>query len=354
MKKINILEVTLRDGSYAINFSFTAADTANICKKLEEIGFEYIEIGHGIGLNASNFDKYGRAVATDEEYMIAAEGALKKAKYGMFCIPGIAKLEDLDVAAKHNMGFVRIGTNVTQIEESESFIKKAKDNGFFVGANFMKSYALPPEKFAEKVKLSEKYGADMVYLVDSSGGMFSNDIRRYYEAIRKVSDIPLGFHGHDNLGLALSNSLEAIELGFEFIDSSMQGLGRSSGNTATELLVAALIKKKQNVGIDFLKLLNAGHEYITPLLKTRGRAPLDIISGYADFHSSYMHKIHKYSSAYNIDPALLIIELCKIDKVNADDKLLEEIAKRIKKEESICLTKYGFDRYFGGEQDDKR
>ena len=79
MKMINILETTLRDGSYAINFSFTPADTAVISRALEEAGFEYIEVGHGVGLNASNCD-YGRAVATDEEYMIAAKNALKKAK----------------------------------------------------------------------------------------------------------------------------------------------------------------------------------------------------------------------------------------------------------------------------------
>lgn len=169
MRKVKLLETTLRDGSYAINFGFSASDTAIICKKLEGAGFEYIEIGHGVGLNASNCG-YGQAVASDEEYMAAAESTLAKAKYGMFCIPGIAKLGDLETAGKHNMGFVRVGTNVTQVRESEEFIRKAKDLGMFVAANYMKSYALSPEKFAENVVLSEKYGADVVYIVDSSAG----------------------------------------------------------------------------------------------------------------------------------------------------------------------------------------
>jgi len=64
----------------------------------------------------------------------------------MFCIPGIAKLENLDVAKKHKMGFIRIGTDVTKVKESEKFIKKAKKLGFFVTANYMKSYALEPQK----------------------------------------------------------------------------------------------------------------------------------------------------------------------------------------------------------------
>src|SRR5574337_921441 len=124
-RKIKILDTTLRDGSYAINFSFTSSDTSILCKNLEDAGFEYIEIGHGSGLNASNLG-YGKTVQTDEEYMIAADEVLGKAKYGMFCIPGIARLKDLDIASKHNMEFIRVGTDVTKVPKSEIFIKKAK------------------------------------------------------------------------------------------------------------------------------------------------------------------------------------------------------------------------------------
>ncbi len=348
--KIKILDTTLRDGSYAVNFSFTSADTSVICKNLENAGFEYIEIGHGSGLNASSLE-YGKTVQTDEEYMIAAEESVTKAKYGMFCIPGIARLEDLDLASKHNMGFIRIGTDVTKVEKSEDFIKKAKKNGMFVAANYMKSYALPPEKFAEKVKLSEKFGADIVYIVDSAGGMFSENVVEYFKAIRKISNIPIGFHGHDNLGLAVSNSLTAAEIGIEFIDSSLQGLGRSSGNACTEMLILALKKKGFETGIDFHKVLDIGQMYVQPLMNAKGKMPLDIISGYADFHSSYMHHIMKYSTKYNIDPINLIIEYSKINKVEIDVVELEKIAQKLKSEDNIYTAKYRFNRYIGREQD---
>lgn len=352
MKKVTILDTTLRDGSYTINFSFTSTDTSIICKQLENAGTEYIEIGHGLGFNASNLG-YGRAVQSDEEYMIAAEKSLKKAKYGMFCIPGIARLEDLNTAQKHNMGFVRVGTDVTKVPQSEKFIKKAKSAGMFVAANYMKSYVMQPEKFAQKVKLSERYGADIIYIVDSAGGMFPENIRDYYKAIRKVSNIPIGFHGHDNLGLAISNSLTAVEIGIDLIDSSLQGLGRSSGNACTEILVTALKKKGYETGIDFLKILEIGQTYVQPLITTRGKMPLDIVAGYADFHSSYMHHIMRYSSKYNIDPAILIIEMTKIDKVDLDEKILNKVAQKIKRSEVVYTAKYGFNRYVGGEQERK-
>ncbi|MEK6979796.1 MAG: 4-hydroxy-2-oxovalerate aldolase [Candidatus Micrarchaeota archaeon] len=351
MKKVNILETTLRDGSYAVNYSFTALDTATISRQLELAGFEYIEIGHGVGFNGST-KGYGKAVATDEEYLIAAKGALKNSKFGMFCIPGIAEVENIDMAHKHGMSFVRVGTNVTEIPKSEDFIKRAKDCGMFVAANYMKSYALPPRKFAENVLLSEKYGADMVYLVDSAGGMFTENVLEYYNAIRSVSDIPVGFHGHDNLGLAIANSIAIAEAGASFVDSSLQGLGRSSGNATTEILVAALMKKGYALGIDFIKTLELGQKYINPILPFKGKMPLDIVSGYADFHSSYMHKIEKYSVKYSINPCILIIELCKVDRVNASDEVLEKIAQRIKKDEEFYLAKYDFGKYVGGEQDE--
>jgi len=352
LKKNKILDTTLRDGSYAINFSFTSNQTSQICQKLEEAGIEFIEIGHGTGFNSSNRG-YGKAVQTDEEYMIAAQEVLKDSKYGMFCIPGIAQIDNLDVAAEHNMSFVRIGTDVTKITESKDFIKRAKDLGLYVFANYMKSYAMIPEKFAQQVLLSERYGADTVYIVDSAGGMFPENIKEYYDSIRKVSDISIGFHAHDNLGFAISNSISAIDIGIDIVDSSLQGLGRSSGNASTELLVLALKKKGYETGVNFLKVLEIGWEYIQPLLKTLGNNPLDTISGYADFHSSYMPKIIKYAIQYNIDPINLILEITKIDKINVEDSNIIEIIKKIPKSTIDIKTKYDSSLYVGGEQDEK-
>jgi 4-hydroxy 2-oxovalerate aldolase/long-chain acyl-CoA synthetase len=158
----------------------------------------------------------------------------------------------------------------------------------FVAANFMKSYVLTPEEFAQKVKIAENYGADMVYIVDSAGGMFEHNIKEYYDAVKKISNIPIGFHGHDNLGLAVSNSLAAAKFGIEFLDSSLQGLGRSAGNAATEILVFCLMKLGYKLNIDYLKLLDVGYKYIQPLVPHKGKIPLDIVSGFAEFHSSYM------------------------------------------------------------------
>ena len=96
LKKIKskLLDCTLRDGSYENNFGFTKNDTFQICKSLERAGVEFIEVGHGLGLGASKRTKF-RAVEEDKAYLDAAKKALKKSKWGVFCIPGISSLEDL-------------------------------------------------------------------------------------------------------------------------------------------------------------------------------------------------------------------------------------------------------------------
>ncbi|HYW09134.1 MAG TPA: hypothetical protein VE913_19395, partial [Longimicrobium sp.] len=209
---VNVMDCTLRDGSYSINFGFTGEDTANICSALEAAGFRYLEIGHGIGLGA-NERTHTRAAATDLEYCRAGRDSLTEAKYGMFAIPGIATLDDVEMAADHGMGFIRVGTDVTDVAQSEPFIAAALRRGMLVATNIMKSYTIAPAAFAQLVKQSESYGSQLAYVVDSAGCMSPEDVVEYYRAIREVSDIPVGFHGHDNLGMAVYNSLRMADEG---------------------------------------------------------------------------------------------------------------------------------------------
>ncbi|HEU0302458.1 MAG TPA: hypothetical protein VFR37_23565, partial [Longimicrobium sp.] len=277
----------------------------------------------GLGAEASG---YGRAGASDAGYARAAREALTEAAFGMFCIPGIASLDDVAMAADNGMGFIRVGTDVTDIPASEPFVKEAERRGMLVMTNIMKSYTLPPERFAEEVKRSEGFGSRVAYLVDSAGCMSPEDVVQYYQAIRAVSDIPIGFHGHDNLGMAAYNTLRLVDEGAEFVDSSLQGLGRGAGNVVTEALVAALHKRGYSTGIDFLRTLRAGYKLVYPLRVKGGIMPLDVVAGYAGFHSSFIPKALRVARRHQIDPARLIIEVCRVDRVHFEEELVEQIA----------------------------
>lgn len=345
----NIMDVTLRDGSYAVNFQFSEYETEAICNSLNQAGIRYIEIGHGMGLSAS-CAKNGLALCSDIEYLQAAQKSAGNAKYGMFCIPGVADLSDLELLTDYGASFVRIGSNVTEIRNTEKYIKKAKNLGLEVMANYMKSYVASPSEFSENVKMSEAFGADVVYIVDSAGSMDIDDITKYYEAIKSVSNIKVGFHGHNNLGLAVSNSLEGLKLGFDFIDTSLLGIGRSAGNAATEILVANLMKRMNEDTFDLKKLLDCSEKYVRPLWKHKTNA-LDLYCGIAEFHTSYIKYIRKYAMKYRVNPLDLIVRYSMYNKVDLEEENLDKIAAEMEKDEACIFTDFGFNEYIGDEQD---
>ncbi len=324
----DILDVTLRDGSYLIDFQFTAEDTATIAAALESIGFRWIEVGHGLGLNASQAGK-GMAAATDEEYMEASAEALADAKWGMFFIPGIGRHEDIRLAAKYGMSFIRIGTNVTEAAQAEPYIALAKELGLVVSYNAMKSYAVTPAEFGNVVAQVQHWGADIACLVDSAGSMDPDSVAAYLRGAKAESSSRLGFHGHDNLSLAMANTLRAIEEGAVLVDSSLQGMGRSAGNTVTEVLVAILQRRGSMRHIDLKAAMDVGQGLIQPLLGKRGVDPMAVTGGLAKFHSSFTGKVQSYAKKHDIDVRDLIVRLCQEDQVSAPDELLERLSHEL-------------------------
>lgn len=324
----DILEVTLRDGSYLIDFQFTAADTATIAAALESVGFRWIEVGHGLGMNASQAGK-GLAAASDAQYMEAAAQALKRAKWGMFFIPGIGREEDLRLAASYGMSFIRIGTNVTETAQAEPYIALAKELGFVVSYNAMKSYAVDPQEFGRIVARVRSWGADIACLVDSAGSMDPDSVAAYIRAAKNQSDSPLGYHGHDNLSLAMANTLRAIEEGAVLVDSSLQGMGRSAGNAITEVLVAILQRRGLMSHVDLKTAMDIGQGLIQPLLGKRGIDPMAVTSGLAKFHSAFTGKVQSYARKHDIDVRDLIVRLCQEDQVSAPDELLERLSQEL-------------------------
>lgn len=348
---IDVLDCTLRDGSYVNGFQFTLRDTKRIVHALDTSGISMIEIGHGLGLGASRKGGPYEAAASDEQYLQAAAEVVKSAKVGMFCIPGIASLDDIDRACASGLGFVRIGTNVTEVRESAAYIERAKQHGLLVCTNYMKSYVLPPMALVDQARLSKSYGADVVYVVDSAGGMLPDEVEAYVKALRDHVEIEIGYHGHNNMGLAVSNSILCATLGARFVDVTLQGLGRSAGNASTEQVVMLLNRMGIRTDYDVFKLMDAGYDLVNPMVGQAGLNPIDMVAGYALFHSSYMPLIKKYSNLYCVDPRRLIIEVCKFDQVNAPAEVVEQAAKSLTAiDRDVFFGKYNLDHYRINEQ----
>lgn len=320
---VEILDCTLRDGSYAVNFGFTKEDTREISRDLDAAGIYYIEVGHGIGVGAQDRG-LGMAAATDREYMSHAFG-----NWGMFAIPGTATLSDIRDLATSGAGFVRIGCDVDKVNAAEPFIKTARDAGLYVFSNIMKSYATECDDFAREASKCLDWGADCIYIVDSAGCMLPRDISLYAEKVRELRpDARLGFHGHNNLGMAVANSFACIEDGFHVIDTTLCGIGRGAGNAPTEQ-ITALLGKEGYSHANILKILDIGEKYIRPLVGRSCPTQLDIMSGVYNFHSSYMPIVLDVSRKFRVDPRIVISKLYNVSVVNVTEEMVVAVAKTI-------------------------
>jgi 4-hydroxy 2-oxovalerate aldolase len=330
-QRVEILECTLRDGSYAVDFKFTENDTAVLAGVLGQLGFRWIEVGHGVGLGAAKAGK-GTMPASDERLIEAAKRAAPNAQIGCFFIPGVGTADQLKSARAAGLDFIRIGYNAPEIEEAFSYLTLAKELGLKVCLNFMKTYGISPEAFGEKARAGAAAGADVVYCVDSAGSMFPDDVRRYLSAARERSECELGFHGHSNLQFAVANSVEAVRCGAIFIDTTLYGLGRSAGNVPTEIAVAVFNNLGIETGVDLFDVMDAAEEFMSPLMsQMQLHDMMAVAMGCSQFHSAFLPAVAAAAGKHGVELRRLVVAMGKLDPVNLDEDDLNRVASSLPK-----------------------
>jgi 4-hydroxy-2-oxovalerate aldolase len=323
LSAVEILDCTLRDGSYAVDFKFTEDTITSVLTGLEGSGVRFIELGHGMGLNAAERTPHPTRVSDARCFSIASE-TLTSASWGMFCIPGIAELDHLREAVASGMQFVRIGVDITAIAPAEAFIALAKDLGITTFANLMKTNVLGTDGVTDAVRQCAEYGADIVYLVDSVGGYLPSDVTELFEKVDQSVTIPLGFHGHDNLSLANANSLAAAMSRAQFVDTTLDGIGRGAGNTVTETFAATLHARGNRNTYDFRGLAELSESVIRPLERLHDDRTYQLVGGITRTHSSFFPLISRCARAVNVDVFELMAAVAEIDRVHpAEDMVLE-------------------------------
>jgi 4-hydroxy-2-oxovalerate aldolase len=329
MSKLKLLDTTIRDGSYVMNFNYPKRLIIKILKILDSSGIDYIEIGHGLGIGAYKLNKY-KSKTSDVVYGNLARKTLTSSQWGMFCIPGIASLAEVKELVDLGMNFIRIGTETDKHHTAEDYIKLAKKHNLLVCHNIMKSYTLTPNELALLAMKSESYGADVVYIVDSAGGMVPEQVKNYVNKIQEKTSIHVGFHGHDNLNLSIANSLQAATAGAYIIDGTMQGIGRGGGNASIEVLIGLLQKLGlSDLKYDLDKIALFSQKKIVPLFNRR-LILLDLYCGLNFFHSSYLEQLEIIAHINGVSVYSLMREYTKVDKVYFDSVLATSIALRIK------------------------
>lgn len=329
---INIVENTLRDGSYVVDFQFTSQNTHDLTKGLADLGFRMIEVGHGLGLGAWNNPKAGLSKENDREYIRSARKAAPGAEIGVFFIPGIGTKQDMLIAKELGIDFIRIGTNIDNFRITREYLEYAKELGLFAAVNLMKSYAVKSYEFTKIVHEIDHWGmADVIYLVDSAGCMLPEEVFTYIDRTKENITTPLGFHGHNNLSLAVANTIQAMKAGATYLDTCVRGMGRSAGNAQTEVLIY-LLQQMGVIGneISLYDLYEFANHYVVPLMpRLQGLTDEEVHIGVSKFHTSFMPFANSAAEKYAIDKRKLIQKVSAVNCLNPSEDLFYDIARTI-------------------------
>ena len=328
-KFIHVLDSTLRDGSHALSHQLTAEQVARVAQGLDEAGVEMIEVSHGDGLGGSTIT-YGFSKQSELELLKAASSVIKRGKLAVLLLPGIGTKDDLKLAADCGAKVAQIATHVTEADIAEQHIGVAKKMDMEVIAMLMLSHMGSPEKIVEQGKLMEGYGADVVQVTDSAGALLPHTVTDRVAALRAALKIGVGFHGHNNLSLAVANSVAAIEAGAGLIDCCTCGLGAGSGNTPTEVLAAVLDKLGYPTSIDLWKIMDVAEEIVRPLMQKPvriGRTSLTM--GYAGVYSSFLLHADKAAEQFGVDARDILVELGQRNVVGGQEDMIVEVARML-------------------------
>ena len=324
--KIHILDSTLRDGSHALAHQFTAEQVTNVVKALDDAGVEIIEVSHGDGLGGSTVT-YGFSKQSEMELLKAASSVIKRAKLAVLLLPGIGTKDDLKMAADFGAKVAQIATHVTEADISEQHVGLAKKMGMKVISMLMMSHMGSPEKIAEQGKLAENYGSDVVLVTDSAGALMPHSAKERIAALRAAVKIDIGFHGHNNLSLAVANSVAAIEEGARWLDACTCGLGAGSGNTPTEVITAVLDKLGYETGIDLWKIMDVAEDIVRPImLKPVRIGKVSLTMGYAGIYSSFLLHADRAAEKFGVDARDVLVELGKRKLVGGQEDQIVEVA----------------------------
>ena len=337
MRKIRLIDTTLRDGMHAVSHQLTPSQMAGVAAGMDEAGVGTIELGHGDGLGGSSF-QYGFSRATDREYLTAVGRVLKNAKMDVLLIPGIGTIEHLKEAMECGATTVRVATHVTEADVTEEHIHFAKRNGLETVGFLMMSHMASPEKIVEQAKKMESYGSDIIYVTDSAGAMVPDDVKARISAVKNVVAVPVGFHAHNNLGLAIGNTLAAIETGAEVVDGSVRGLGAGAGNAQLEVLVAVLAKMGYVTNVDLYKIMDVGEQLVEPLMHRPiviNNAALCI--GYAGAYGSFLLHAYRAGEKFHVDPRDILIEMGRRKTVGGQEDMIIDVAIELAKQKGNTL-----------------
>lgn len=262
--EIKVLDCTIRDGGLMNDHQFSPELVRQVYKAASEAGIDYVELGYKADESQFDRSKFGAMkFCKEEDLKEATDGIENGAKLSVMVDIGRVDPAAIPPKSESVVSMMRVASYVKDIDKAIDLVNQIHDKGYETTVNVMAvSHARERELDEALIQLEKECATDVVYLVDSFGALYSEQIA--YMAKKYKSLMPskeIGIHAHNNQQLAFANTIEAIINNINFLDATIFGIGRAAGNCPMELLLGFLKNPKfdlrpvlELIGSDFLKM----------------------------------------------------------------------------------------------------
>ena len=330
MSRIRYFDATLRDGSHAIQHQLSRDTIADYCEAMDDAGMYVIVVGHGNGLGASSL-QVGLSKLADEEMLSTARQHLKHTKLGAYMIPGFGTIKDnLIPAINAGVDLFKIGCHCTEADTTRQHIEYIRNQGKEVYGVLMNYHMTSTERLLEEAQKMQSYGAQGIILMDSAGASTPEMVKRTISTLVDHLYVLVGFHPHNNMGLAVANGYTAVQEGARIIDGTLRGFGAGAGNVQLEALSALLIKEGYELNQNLYAMMDASENIVRKAMKEdRALTDVSIVSGMSGVFSSFKTQVLAAAKEFDVDPRDIFVELGKRRVVGGQEDMVVAVAEQL-------------------------
>ena len=304
---IKVVDATLRDGGLVNNFGFTEEFVKDLYKTNVAAGVDYMEFGYKASKDIFDPKEFGKWKFSNEEDIRAIVGD-NDTNLKLCVMADVGRTDykrDILPKSESVIDMIRVATYIHQIPAAIEMIQDAKEKGYEVTVNLMAVSKVADENLDNGLELLANSDADVIYLVDSFGAFYPEQVRRLtarYMAAAAKCGKKIGVHAHNNQQLAFANTVEAAINGASYLDATMSGMGRGAGNCYMESLLGFLRNPKYNL----VPVMDFVSKHMNPLKEGPDKWGFDVpylLTGILNSHPSSAIKFIKegrtdYSKLY--------------------------------------------------------